>query len=41
VAALHGVIGAMMALRHRDATGGKRKGEGQMVDVACTNPSST
>ncbi|WP_432383012.1 CaiB/BaiF CoA transferase family protein [Duganella sp. P38] len=34
VAALHGVIGAMMALRHRDATGGKRKGEGQMVDVA-------
>jgi crotonobetainyl-CoA:carnitine CoA-transferase CaiB-like acyl-CoA transferase len=30
VAALHGVIGAMMALRHRDASGG----EGQMVDVA-------
>ncbi len=29
VAALHGVIGAMVALRHRDATG-----EGQMVDVA-------
>lgn len=34
VAALHGVIGAMMALRHRDVTGGKLKGEGQMVDVA-------
>jgi formyl-CoA transferase len=34
VAALHGVIGAMMALRHRDATGGRLKGEGQMVDVA-------
>jgi crotonobetainyl-CoA:carnitine CoA-transferase CaiB-like acyl-CoA transferase len=29
VAALHGVIGAMVALRHRDQTG-----EGQMVDVA-------
>lgn len=34
VAALHGVIGAMMALRHRDVTGGRLKGEGQMVDVA-------
>jgi formyl-CoA transferase len=34
VAALHGVIGAMMALRHRDVTGGKQNGEGQMVDVA-------
>lgn len=34
VAALHGVIGAMMALRHRDATGGRQHGEGQMVDVA-------
>ncbi|NHZ44534.1 CaiB/BaiF CoA transferase family protein [Massilia aquatica] len=34
VAALHGVIGAMMALRHRDATGGRVAGEGQMVDVA-------
>ena len=41
--ALHGVIGAMMALRHRDATGGRwngqageacRAGQGQMVDVA-------
>jgi crotonobetainyl-CoA:carnitine CoA-transferase CaiB-like acyl-CoA transferase len=43
VAALHGVIGAMMALRHRDATGGRwngkaggecMAGQGQMVDVA-------
>ena len=34
VAALHGVIGAMVALRHRDATGGREGGEGQMVDVA-------
>lgn len=43
VAALHGVIGAMMALRHRDATGGRWNGKtgsqlqagcGQMVDVA-------
>jgi crotonobetainyl-CoA:carnitine CoA-transferase CaiB-like acyl-CoA transferase len=43
VAALHGVIGAMMALHHRDATGGRWNGEqgdgcaagqGQMVDVA-------
>ncbi|MEG1114585.1 MAG: CaiB/BaiF CoA-transferase family protein, partial [Janthinobacterium sp.] len=34
VAALHGVIGAMMALRHRDVTGGAVAGEGQMVDVA-------
>lgn len=34
VAALHGVIGAMMALRHRDVTGGREKGQGQMVDVA-------
>ncbi|MBY0242108.1 MAG: CoA transferase [Burkholderiaceae bacterium] len=34
VAALHGVIGAMMALRHRDATGGRDHGQGQMVDVA-------
>jgi crotonobetainyl-CoA:carnitine CoA-transferase CaiB-like acyl-CoA transferase len=34
VAALHGVIGAMMALRHRDASGGRANGEGQMVDVA-------
>jgi formyl-CoA transferase len=34
IAALHGVIGAMMALRHRDATGGRECGCGQMVDVA-------
>jgi len=38
IAALHGVIGAMMALRHRDATGGRWNGTtggaGQMVDVA-------
>lgn len=43
VAAMHGVIGAMMALRHRDATGGRWNGktgdeqiagQGQMVDVA-------
>jgi crotonobetainyl-CoA:carnitine CoA-transferase CaiB-like acyl-CoA transferase len=43
VAALHGVIGAMMALRHRDATGGRwngqtgeasQAGQGQMIDVA-------
>ena len=43
VAALHGVIGAMLALRHRDVSGGRwngqsgdaaRGGAGQMVDVA-------
>jgi len=34
IAALHGVIGALIALRHRDATGGRGKGQGQMVDVA-------
>jgi crotonobetainyl-CoA:carnitine CoA-transferase CaiB-like acyl-CoA transferase len=43
VAAMHGVIGAMMALRHRDITGGRWNGkagaqcvagQGQMVDVA-------
>jgi formyl-CoA transferase len=43
VAAMHGVIGAMMALRHRDVTGGKWNGksgdelvagQGQMIDVA-------
>jgi formyl-CoA transferase len=34
IAALHGVIGALMALRHRDATGGRGRGEGQYVDVA-------
>jgi crotonobetainyl-CoA:carnitine CoA-transferase CaiB-like acyl-CoA transferase len=34
IAALHGAMGALMALRHRDATGGRGKGEGQLVDVA-------
>ena len=34
IAALHGVIGALMALRHRDATGGRGRGEGQFIDVA-------
>jgi formyl-CoA transferase len=43
LAGLHGVIGAMMALRHRDVTGGRWNGksgeqcvagQGQMVDVA-------
>lgn len=43
LAALHGVIGAMMALRHRDVTGGRWNGktgeqcvagQGQMIDVA-------
>ncbi|HLR12852.1 MAG TPA: CaiB/BaiF CoA-transferase family protein, partial [Burkholderiaceae bacterium] len=43
IAALHGVIGALMALHHRDATGGRwngktgdacQAGEGQMIDVA-------
>ena len=43
VASLHGAIGALMALRHRDATGGRWNGksgtecvagQGQMVDVA-------
>ncbi|MFN3565364.1 MAG: CaiB/BaiF CoA transferase family protein [Burkholderiaceae bacterium] len=34
IAALHGAIGALMALRHRDATGGRGRGQGQVVDVA-------
>jgi len=43
IAALHGAMGAMMALRHRDVTGGRWNGkqgdasvggQGQMVDVA-------
>lgn len=34
LAALHGAFGALAALRHRDATGGRAKGQGQMVDVA-------
>lgn len=40
IAALHAVMGALMALRHRDATGGRWNGrsggEGQVVDVALT-----
>jgi formyl-CoA transferase len=34
LASLHGVIGAMMALHHRDANGGRAGGKGQVVDVA-------
>ncbi len=34
IAALHAVIGTLMALRHRDATGGRGRGCGQMIDVA-------
>lgn len=34
IAALWGVIGALMALRHRDVTGGRGIGRGQLVDVA-------
>jgi formyl-CoA transferase len=34
LAALHGVIGALMALHHRQSTGGKSGGKGQVVDVA-------
>ncbi|MBK8335391.1 MAG: CoA transferase [Sterolibacteriaceae bacterium] len=34
IASLWGVCGVMMALRHRDATGGRVAGKGQMVDVA-------
>jgi len=34
IAALHAVVGALMALRYRDATGGAGRGRGQMVDVA-------
>jgi formyl-CoA transferase len=34
IAAFHGVIGALMALRHRDATGGRGRGAGQFIDVA-------
>lgn len=40
IAALHATMGALMALRHRDATGGRWNGqtggEGQVVDVALT-----
>lgn len=34
IAALWGAVGALMALRYRDATGGKGQGKGQVVDVA-------
>ena len=34
LASLHGVIGAMMALHHRNMNGGRRSGKGQVVDVA-------
>ena len=34
IAALWAAVGALMALRHRDATGGKATGQGQIVDVA-------
>ncbi|MGA8009381.1 MAG: CoA transferase, partial [Thiomonas sp.] len=40
IAALHATMGALMALRHRDATGGRWNGQtggqGQVVDVALT-----
>ena len=34
LASLHGVIGAMMALHHRNMNGGRISGKGQVVDVA-------
>ena len=34
LASLHGVIGAMMALHHRNMNGGRAFGKGQVVDVA-------
>ncbi len=34
LASLHGVIGAMMALHHRNMNGGRTSGKGQVVDVA-------
>ncbi len=34
LAGLHGVIGALLALHHRDASGGRSGGKGQVVDVA-------
>jgi formyl-CoA transferase len=34
LASLHGVIGAMMALHHRNMNGGRSGGKGQVVDVA-------
>ncbi len=34
LAGLHGVIGALLALHHRNASGGRNGGKGQVVDVA-------
>ncbi len=34
---MNAAVGILAALRHRDQTGGKHKGEGQMVDVALTD----
>ena len=34
LASLHGVIGTMMALHHRNMNGGRAAGKGQVVDVA-------
>ncbi len=34
LASLHGVIGAMIALHHRNMHGGRKSGKGQVVDVA-------
>ncbi len=34
LASLHGVIGVLMALHHRNANGGRSSGKGQVVDVA-------
>ena len=34
LASLHGVIGALMALHHRNMNGGRASGKGQVVDVA-------
>ena len=34
LASLHGVIGALMALHHRNMNGGRISGKGQVVDVA-------
>ena len=34
LASLHGVIGVLMALHHRNMNGGRKSGKGQVVDVA-------
>jgi formyl-CoA transferase len=34
LASLHGVIGVLMALHHRDTNGGRISGRGQVVDIA-------